>query len=633
MLKGMRADTRLDLILLTGREASIAAYLIETGRASDRELVAKLLGRLRSGSLGEAVGRLQQRLGAAPTGYFGGSTKKLLADFQRSNQLRSDGIYSAALDARLAWDVMSAPAPASAPPAAEQPTPTPQPDLVIAPDALERPETPLEATPAEAPFEPTGETPPLGAAPAGAAERAAAPARSMPAAAPIQREPRPGLVPTAPTQSARGATGSRLVFTKEALERLAPHALPQYRDALLAGNEVLALYGISESPLRFCHFLGQIASQCGRLSVLEEDMAFTSAMRIRRTWPTRFPAVASAISYLGHPKALADRVYGDRFDNRPGDGWRYRGRGFVLITGRANYRVMGKRLGIPLEDQPDLALDPEHALTIACETWMSKQLAGEREMNRLADLNKLEALSYRMTGGYFDFDDRRNAFREAWAIWGEGDPPDPVLEANVLERGDRGGRVEELNGRLKFLGLFDGITDEPPQHVFTLSTYKALLRLQEGEGIALSGVAGADTWTALDDAIDRSMRGPMARGSFGAKSMWHPRANVGLDVTERRLAEVRGWSIALAFFALAFVALYTFALIEPGRLGISAYWTPLLFAGVVFVGGLAMWLAARLPPARQRRGSLMRSQSASGSFVVGEEEPVRQGLNLEGAGK
>jgi hypothetical protein len=119
-----------------------------------------------------------------------------------------------------------------------------------------------------------------------------------------------------------------------------------------------------------------------------------------------------------------------------------------------------------------------------------------------------------------------------------------------------------------------------------------------------------------------------------------PAADDAVDLTARRLAEVRGWSIALAFFALTFVALYMFALIEPGRLGLSSHLMSLLFAGVVFVGGVAMWLAARLPSARvlRRAGTaptrgITRSRRASASFVSGEEEPVRQGLNLEAAGK
>jgi putative chitinase len=428
-----------------------------------------------------------------------------------------------------------------------------------------------------------------------------------------------------------------VVIVRQALDRFAPHALPQYRDALLAGNEVLALYSINETPERFCHFLAQIDGECGGLRILEEDLSFASAVAIRAVWPMRFPTLTSAEAYVRNPRSLAERVYGNRFGNRPGDGWRFRGRGFVQITGRSNYREMGNKLGIPLEDHPELACHPDHALTIACETWMAKQLDGERDMNRLADLNKLEALTYRMTGAYSDLDQRRQTFAQAWAMWGEGDTPDRARETNALERGDRGGRVDELNARLKYLGLFEGIVAEPPQHVFTLATYKALRRLQHGRGLALAGVAGADTWAALDSAMDRAMRASMPRGGLRSVFKRAMGSDRPVDRAARRLAEVGGWSIALAFFALAFVGLYMFALIEPGRLGSSAYWLPLLFAGVVLVGGVAMWLAARPPAVRDGGAVGMASRGgvrpAAGSFVSGEEEPVRQGLNLDAAGE
>ncbi len=627
VLKSMKANTRLDLVLLTGREASIAAYLVESGRATDEEYVARLLGRLRNGSTGNAVSRLQQRLGTSPTGYFGGVTKKLLADQQRGNKLRSDGIYSSALDERLAWGVMAEPPP---PQPAEAPAPTEQPMPAVVPEP--------QVSTAPAPSSPEPEVEIASAGPvAGGADDVAVRDRVY-------------ASPTAPTETAGvrsqsqsvPAAAPHLLITPERLACFAPRALPEYRDALLAGNEVLALYGISETPERLCHFLAQIANQCGQLAVLEEDLNFTSAAGIRSVWPTRFPTLASAESYVQNPRALADRVYGDRFDNRPGDGWRYRGRGFVQLTGRSNYREMGSKLGIPLEDKPDLAANAEHALTIACETWMAQQLAGERDMNRLADLNKLEAMTCRMTGAYTDLDKRRDTFLAAWAIWGEGAPPDRIREANVLERGDRGGRVDELNARLKFLKLFDGIVMEPPQHVFTVATYKALRRLHEGQELALNGVAGGDTWGALNAAMERALRGPSTRSMIRSilKAASTPgEAASAVDLTERRLAEVRGWSITLAFFALAFVALYIFALIEPGRLGRSTIWWPLLFAAAVFVAGVGMWLAARLPAARPRRGRTVRTRgwtrprAASGSFVAGEEEPVRQGINLEAAGK
>jgi putative chitinase len=486
----------------------------------------------------------------------------------------------------------------------------------------------------------TAATPAAPAAPAAAPAPVAAPPAppappASPAAAPVA-----GPAPAKPIAAPAVVTsGSKLIVDADRIAEFARNALPQYKQAFLSGKEMLTRYGIDQTPLRLCHFLGQIGNECGRLTILEENMTYRSAQRLRAVWPSRFPTLAAAEPYVNNPQKLAEKVYGGRFDNRPGDGWRYRGRGLVQITGRSSYREMGKKLGIDLENNPDLATDPKHALAIACETWAGKALAGERDMNKLADANKLEAMTYRINGGYTNIDDRRDAFEEAWEIWGSGKAPRRVLEPDTLDRGDRSGRVDELNARLGELGLFDGITATRPTQVYNQSTYKAVRVLQEGSGLNPTGVVGNDTWTALEKALDR---GPSAtrsrapsRGPGGAEASPQPRR----DPLASRLKEIRAWSIALALLAVAFVAGYIFALTNPT--GNTPLWMPLVFSGMVFVTGLAMWLAARVQPgwnldtpatpptrAATRSAGGEAMGEASGSFVPDEEEPVRMGTNI-----
>lgn len=89
-----------------------------------------------------------------------------------------------------------------------------------------------------------------------------------------------------------------------------------------------------------------------------ESLNYTSASRIRAVWPSRFASVAAAQPYVRNPKALANKVYNGRMGNRSGtdDGWDYRGRGQVHLTGRDNYKKASAATGLDLVGSPDLAL-------------------------------------------------------------------------------------------------------------------------------------------------------------------------------------------------------------------------------------------------------------------------------------
>lgn len=145
-------------------------------------------------------------------------------------------------------------------------------------------------------------------------------------------------------------------------------------------NDAMQRFEIT-SPERAAAFLAQIAHESGELCRLVENLNY-SAKRLMQVWPKRFTTIEKAKLYERNPEKLANYVYAKRLgngDEQTGDGWRYRGRGLIQVTGRGNYRSIGQALGLPLEGEPDLLEKPESASLSAAYFWKC------RGLNELAD--------------------------------------------------------------------------------------------------------------------------------------------------------------------------------------------------------------------------------------------------------
>ena len=137
-------------------------------------------------------------------------------------------------------------------------------------------------------------------------------------------------------------------------------------------NALLAEALGRRTPLRqLAYILATVFHETGgRMQPVTENLRYTSAERIRAVWPSRFKTVADAMPFVRNPEGLANKVYGGRADlgnTDPDDAWEYRGRGLVQLTGRDNYARAGLALGLPLLDDPDLALKLEVSAEILFE--------------------------------------------------------------------------------------------------------------------------------------------------------------------------------------------------------------------------------------------------------------------------
>jgi putative chitinase len=155
-----------------------------------------------------------------------------------------------------------------------------------------------------------------------------------------------------------------------------PSAKPEVLRSLgVAATVHFPLYGISATVDRLADFVAQTANETGGFRVFEENLNY-SAEALVRTWPSRFTP-ASAAQYARKPELIAAKVYGDRMGNlRPEEGWLFRGRGMLQLTGRANYEAANKRLGLGLDIDPEIAAVPALSLLIACDFYKVNGVLG-----------------------------------------------------------------------------------------------------------------------------------------------------------------------------------------------------------------------------------------------------------------
>jgi putative chitinase len=172
------------------------------------------------------------------------------------------------------------------------------------------------------------------------------------------------------------------MITVQTLRAIAPRANPAFvGDLAEAMSEILPQYKI-DTPLRLAHFLAQAAHESDGFKTLHEYWGPTPAQK----------------RYEGRK---------DLGNVKRGDGKRYLGRGIFQLTGRANYRRIGNKLGLPLEPNPELAALPRNAVLIAAQYW------SDHDLNAPADADDVVTVTRRINGGLNGLEDRRRYLNRA----------------------------------------------------------------------------------------------------------------------------------------------------------------------------------------------------------------------------
>ncbi|OZY39785.1 glycoside hydrolase family 19 [Pseudomonas fragi] len=173
-------------------------------------------------------------------------------------------------------------------------------------------------------------------------------------------------------------------------------------------NTAMSRYQIIGAK-RIAAFIAQVGHESGQLTRLVENLN-CSADALRKTWPSRFNAEL-ATTVARKPEQIANIAYGNRMGNFvPGDGWKYRGRGLIQITGRSNYAECGEALGLDLVNHPELLEKPQHACMSAAWFWAS------RGLNTLADAGSFSKITSRINGGQNGAADRQALYAKALKV-------------------------------------------------------------------------------------------------------------------------------------------------------------------------------------------------------------------------
>ena len=135
-------------------------------------------------------------------------------------------------------------------------------------------------------------------------------------------------------------------------------------------NETFQKFSIL-TPRQQGAFLGQCGHECGNFKTLTENLNYR-AETLCKLWPKRFPTLEFAKQYEKNPQKIANSVYANRMGNRDeasGDGFRFRGRGAIQLTGHSSYFHAGQACGIDFVMNPDLVATPKYAAITAGWFW------------------------------------------------------------------------------------------------------------------------------------------------------------------------------------------------------------------------------------------------------------------------
>lgn len=269
------------------------------------------------------------------------------------------------------------------------------------------------------------------------------------------------------------------------ISAFSPRARSSIVQAILSARTLFEKNKVS-SQIRLQHFFTQIATETGGLVRLDENLNYTAEGLLKYFKKRVTPEEATALA--GKPIQIANHVYANRLGNgseSSGDGWKYRGSGYMQLTGRSNFKMRGQELHLPFEEDPEIVREPATGLQAAMSYWTNKKI------NNAADRDALEQVRYLVNGGKNGMDHaliwRARARRTLTAS-----PPTGAPSAlGDLDRDELLGISMVLTAR--------GFLPPAAASMSVGEITDGLKQFQEGAGLPTSGLLDEDTLYALTE--------------------------------------------------------------------------------------------------------------------------------------
>lgn len=253
-----------------------------------------------------------------------------------------------------------------------------------------------------------------------------------------------------------------------------------------AAMEILPKYEIN-TPNRIAGFFAQCGHESMNFTALSENLNYR-AETLEKLFSKYFSkAGRNAADYAKQPEKIANVIYANRMgngDTASGEGYLFRGRGVIQLTGKDNYSAFASSIKMSLPDVIEYVQTKKGALESACWYWNS------RKLNMACDEGDIVKMTKLVNGGTIGLEDRRKHYEQALAVLG-GSVPAPITHAEaipgVLKKGSTGENVKRLQAEL-------GLEDDG---VFGPGTEAAVKKWQAANGLAADGIVGPKTLAKL----------------------------------------------------------------------------------------------------------------------------------------